>query len=722
MNRRGVVTPLVILVLVLTTVLALAITSASQTDYQQSALVGHGIRARELALAAAEEARAVVAAAAAGEWKEELLAACAKQAGSLTDPLPPEDQRLLERDLALPAAAALVVAAGGELRQARATFTGFRHIGYGPDDLFLRDGAYYQAPEETGLEAAGTRRAARDWIGYVRLDVKVAFGRAERGVSEIHDVKIVSLAPPAPEFGLCSWMANTDETARREALVKGGAFHLFAGGQGRAYVRGPFDVATYGYKDGTGGRSVGRATASLRPSTWWGWQAVPGPRAAVIPRENIGGLPLSSPAQGRPEKESSSIVYWGLGENLYQGLVDHDPGILLENGSQYVCESRRWDDRDRPFSLFGDPEVTGDFELPRTVWGHTNADGSLEWRGPGDQITGGDARVGNDATPPGSSENDRDGLYTEGDLRMTCRIAKLESGHTNPVREVLGDLVGSLGDLLPGEAHYSVSAPEERSWPYGLHHEFEREGSLWQAIARSFRFFLDVALILTGAGVIDIGLMADGALSEAGTIAVNAATKLEELTRQPAQQLPAGGSVDTSKVSKLLPPRWRPAGRAVTRRYRSLAEVLEKSGGALALDGVVECTALDAQEVLEYQGRGLLYTANPEAKLPGRVMPVAATDWLTIQHESSAEMLSFEPARADGDAVRASVYASQGVRAEGRLEIQGNLTCGFINKSRIPRTGRVDVRYATDVLRGAFDDADWYAVAVSNRICQSVEW
>jgi hypothetical protein len=475
------------------------------------------------------------------------------------------------------------------------------------------------------------------------------------------------------------------------------------------------------------------ATHSLRHGPWWGWQLVPGPRDSIIPYQDIAGIPVEARDPGRPDQGSrKGAVISKIGEMIYGSAIDHDPGLLLESGSQYLCESADANDRKtKPFSLYGDPQgdERGDFDLPRCVWARLKIDAdkkqSLDVLGNSDDVAKGEAHVSD--APDGSRENDRDGLYVEGDLLAKCRVATLTvTMHETPLSKI-----PLVGDVIPVIVDYDV-ATTKTTWPYGLHYEHVRKDSLWNAIVKSFEFFLEVAEVLSGLGVIDIGLTgADGALSPLAQQAAETAKQLEDLTKTGKQSVPST-ALDGAALGKLYPPRYRPMGRAVTRRYAKLADLVG-AAGELALDGVIECADWSGVTGLLYRGRGVLYTGAPSPRLPATVSAGEKDDtsWLTVHHESrhgdpqGSNMLEIAAGDPKQDGVRASVYASQGVTCDRATTITGNLVCERINKAWIPRDASVTVDYDNAVLRRpdpqAFDADEWRAVVVSPRVCQTVE-
>jgi hypothetical protein len=175
----------------------------------------------------------------------------------------------------------------------------------------------------------------------------------------------------------------------------------------------------------------------------------------------------------------------------------------------------------------------------------------------------------------------------------------------------------------------------------------------------------------------------------------------------------------------------------VTRRYATLGEIPAlKRGESIALDGIIGVKQMSWTEPLSYTGRGVLYTSGG-AKLPGLIVPDAqkpgtASSLLSIHvdgavtgADSGEQMLELTNVTGDSNVV-ASVYSTQGVRCDGQATIAGNLVCGLINKGKIGPNGGVTVHYAAEQLRKpekkSWHDGSWHVVAVSPRVCQSVEW
>lgn len=724
-RRAGLALPLVILTFIVTAVLAIAHISATQSSYAQDALVAHGLVARDLALAAVEEARGVAAdAIASGAWRAELLDACTTKASDTESPVPGPDailtKDLLAPNLLLPEAVRLAGTQSGAITQAQVEFIGFRRIGYDVNGCFLDPESYYRAPAESKLDDGDKHPEAADYIGYYRLTVQATFGRATRSFSELHDVKIVSTAPPAREFVLFSDQSTNGTPGEfvQDGLSAGGPYRLYPSGTGRVFVRGPFVADTEGYPTGVGGASPTQSTSYL-DDRWNGWEGVPSPRAGVrkTPRF-LGIIPTlwDKPPQGRPRMTQDSNLFAALATQFLGSIIDVDPGFTMTDGTEYFCESRDADGR--AFSICGDPTADGSNGCGPDMFRGIHVvvrNGKLKVVGSSDDVSHGVAPLS--ALGP-DDPDEQHALVPEGQLKARVGKAKLTfrtSGPSIPLP--------IIGDALK-KAHYDVTVTEGEPVRYGLYFEPERTENGWAAFLGALFDAGKIALlILGGLGEID---------PETAQSAMNGVSSLETLTSDLDAQVKPGNETGTTSdpAKNAYAPGWRPLGRAVTRRYSDLTKLIAAMGGTLALDGVVAVDRAKVTEPIAYAGRGVLQLRGKASKLPGVIVPApgrpTGADWLTIQDERARStahegksMIDFAP-DPGGGAVVASIAATEGIGSSGAVEVYGNLTCAFPNKDKV--RGSVTVRYHKDALKpDPKTAADWMAVVASPRTCQFTE-
>lgn len=306
--RRGMIIPLVILALIVMSLLGTWLMWSSTSHYQQTGKVAASVKCAEVLAAAAEEARAVLydrlnrPGATPPPWHTELQAKLAVAN--------PGSGVLLTKDLKagglVERTRAIASAMGCEITSASVELCGFKRLSVESRGLFEDPKVYYRDPDGVLDPNPDAKLApSREWIGCARLKVGARYGGYTRVQIATFDVKVVDVAPPAREFTLFSFLSTerglpggpgTDDYGNND-LRRGGPLWLFSRGEGRVFVRGPFQVDTVGYPNGTGGMNPGGGTSSLPNSTWHGWAVVPAVRDGMVCRSgptiiNFGAPPM----------------------------------------------------------------------------------------------------------------------------------------------------------------------------------------------------------------------------------------------------------------------------------------------------------------------------------------------------------------------------------------------------------------------------------------------
>jgi hypothetical protein len=748
--RHAMIIPMVIMALVIMSILGVVLMSSSTSEYAQSALVAYGLRARELAIAALEEAQGSVYdllnrpdPVPDPAFRQRVFDACAAAAGSGNrGPVMPAIDLMAGGFVRR--ALALAGASGGTIAKAEAELLGFRPVEYSRDsggvDAFRVQDSFYTDPDGKLDPPGEPDRVAppREFVGYVRIRVEARFGKVSRLLSQVHDVKIVQAVPPAREFVVFSALSTfrgqpggppSDDYGNQD-LNQGGALKIFANGRGRIFLRGPYTLETEGERGnwtrGAGGAQP-RLTNEYFDDRWHGWKMIPALRDGIVSRAGPPIINFGLPA-ARPDSRSGWRVLPGGIRLLIGGLgvvLDDDPGYYILDGQKWYCETRGGVNP-RSFSICGEPVVGAGLNLFRGVV-VKNSGGN---RAPiGDVL----------AVWPGSDVNGLPDLGGNEDL-LTVEPEGALIGRYNVARYTYDQIDFLLGTYERYRLHRDGTAAGR----YGIHWEPRREESYWSRLvgdllAQGMRIALFAAapmLPLSGLEIFIIGVVTGITATDMSTMLLNA------LGLGPGR---LGGltNVETSRVRKALPPDFRPLSRMVTRRYPSLAMLppLLRPGPppVLVLDGVLGFDNLSAVVPFFYRGKGFMFTeAIVPPRMPAPISPVArqgltaannTMDYLTIYHGAPGEnaylggsMLNIEPSGgASSGTVVASVFSTQGVRSSRRVVIQGNLVCGYVNKSRIPSSGTVHVKYQPGRLsaadRAQYRDGRWHVIALSHRPC-----
>ncbi|MBI4872226.1 MAG: hypothetical protein HY814_11740 [Candidatus Riflebacteria bacterium] len=712
-TKSGFVFPVVLVSLAIFAIVGMTMMFSGTSEYQQTAVVTHGLVANQLAQGVLEEMRAIVydrvndVDPAKAVWRQEVIDA-AKSSGSGTGKL--------EKDLKaeLPESQSMIDAmkgpsgAGAELLEAKVTFHNFHAIRYATKDTYEVDDVYYHFP---GLDAKKPEAPnKRDYIGYYNAQVAVRFGKAKKYFAVTHDVKIIDVSPPAREF--CVFAFNVfkqeHEGYLKECLNKGGAMHFYSGDAGRMFIRGPYFLDISDHPKGVGGHKPEKGMGAAPPdpsfcntNEWWNWTMLP------APHEGLMGGSFNNRSPARPDDTSgTSASFNAFGFDLFNG----DPGINMPTGQQWFVGNVAWGKTN--FSIWGAPDKGRDYiKFPRCLKNKYNDQG---------QKTGSEPYEGGLG---GLSGGDESSVITcEGDgLIGNYNVAAFKSWEVK-IPPVVGAKI----------KHYSVDVDRSKTVnvPYGFRWEKEREGaSGWLSLA------IDIISLATiwmgGFGSVATVLMSVGKATLQGFAAGAMAGMLFPATALP----PVGVSAaDLMRISEYgyWPTNFKPYTRCAVRAYKTLPEAMTAPDQPLLLDGVVMVDNLQMDQTLNYRGKGILScftsgTENFDAKLAGGIKRASDDSHATVVFMNSADPLSTEAMLTLGnvgstDGNDASFMVAGAIMPTGaNTVINGNLVCLALNKKHIPDSASLDVFYDTARLTsaekgGTYDAKAWIIPAVSPKI------
>jgi len=687
--RSGAVIPVVIICLVVMAILGVVLVSSATSQYMQTAKVAGELKLREVLLAALEEAHGVAydrlnrPGAAQAPWAAEVLAALEGADGPHRGVLARHD---LKGESLLPRAIAIASAMGCEITSASIELMAFKRLSVDSRGLFEDPRIYYRDADRVLDRAADDAKfePVREYVGSVRVRVSGRCGSAARTLGAVNDVKLVNVSPVAREFALFSFLSSSrqqdggpesDDYSRND-LRRGGPIRVFAGAGARIFVRGPFLVDTIGFPGGDGGTSP-PASPSYWPivgNEWWGWAQVPATHDGVLVRSGPTLVNFGMPPM-RPNGSGDWRLFKGLVTqrfgSAWADLFHDDPGYYILDGQRWYAESTSSAASD--FSIWGDP-AGGRMRPFRGVLSVYD-DSGRHPQGPSDALTAGDSL----ARP--SDEDRRWVIEPEGGLHGVYTMVEYSgSSYAKGLYEKYsiasrGQVIGRLG--LHWEKRY------ETSWLHQFVIDLVQGGTVFGTLGTELAILIPrqvaEALAVTLASWVGVDL------SEG-----NRLTDLNGIT--------------PDNLVNAFPPGYRPPARAVTRRYPRLADLVARQRQQpLLLDGVIAFDELSCDRPFAYRGRGVFYSEQTQA--PTLAAPIApATDndptsYLTLHHEGPVRqahrggaMLTLRPS-SPGQAVVASVYATQGVKPAGPLAIAGNLTCGYVNKSQIPDGAALDLYY-----------------------------
>lgn len=689
--RSGMIIPVVTICLIVMAILGVVLMTNATSQYMQTAKAAAGLKMREIALGALEEATAVAydrlsrpptpsASASPPPWHKELLDAL----NATSAPGGVLVKHDLKSEGLLPRTQAIVSSQQCEIASASVELLGFKRLSVESSGLFEDAKVYYRDPDgKLDLASDPKLNPVKEWIGSMRLRVTARSDRSSRTLTKVADVKVVDVAPPAREFVLFSFLSASKDQARgpesddfyQNDLRRGGPVRLFAHGTGRIFVRGPFLVDTAGYPGGQGGKRPPR-TASYSPTAeneWWGWHQVPSTHDGIVTRAGPAVVNFAIPPM-RPDTRDEWRLFKGLvTERLgsaFADWFDDDPGYYILNGQRWYSESTTSDAQ--MLSIVGDP-VNGQMEPFRGVL-VTYENGQR--------------------TPHGSSEP----------LHQGASLSKPPDEDKRWVVEPEGGLYGVYnvveyyGDtILKGTyQEYSLTGKGRVIGRLGLHWEKCYELGWFN------QFVIDLisgGTIFAPLGVIPT-LLISRAVAEDVTTTLASWVGVDWSHRNMLTDL---SGITPDRLTNALPPGYRPPARAQTRRYPSLKGLVTRLGQQpVLLDGVIGFDDLSCDRPIAYVGRGMFYSEQVSA--PTLTAPISSpipddpVSYLAVHHAGpvaqahrGGAMLNINP--GSGPTVNAAIYATQGVKPSGAVRINGSLTCGYLNKSQIPGGASLSVIY-----------------------------
>jgi hypothetical protein len=697
--RHGAIIPVVILALIVMAILGTWLMWQSTSNYSQMTRVAWSLRCREVLAAAMEEARAaaydrlnrtMALRPAPGEparepnlvWHAELLTAL-RRAGA-TIPRGVLVSHDLKREGLLPRTTAIASANSSEITSASAELLGFKRLSVDDNGLF-EDGRIYYRDTDRKLDPAGADAKftpPMEWVGTLRLRVTVRSGTHTRTLANVLDVKVVDINASAREFVLFSYLSSargtehgpTSDEYLRWDLRRGGAMHLHGLSTGRIFVRGPFLVDTVGFTNGTGGPVPENPTTSNWNTEWWGWGLVPATRDGIMERAGPALVNFSMPPM-RPDRTGRRRALVGLVTgrfgSAWQEWFNDDAGYYIKDGQRYFCESTDTDAR--IFSITGRPGAPNLFRGLLVDYVERRRD-----------VVGTSERFVRGSTllrPPAYDEDRRYAIEPEGGLNGVYGVVRFA-----------GDSYG-----FGAYQYYRLTQLSAMQGRLGLHWERKYTTSwLEQFVTDLLRLPAVIGTVgLIPAALIPSSIAQKVAVAVLGFVGINARPNvLTELSR-----------IRPDEIANTMPPNYRPPARSVTRRHARFSALKgqREDGVPVVLDGIVAFEELDGTRPFKYGGRGVIYSESSSApSLVAPISPVRAGDpqaSLVIHHEGPVPgahegraMLNLRASRG-GNNVLASIYATQGVKPQGNVNIIGTLVCGYVNKSRFPTDASLDVHY-----------------------------
>lgn len=743
-SRCGFFLPTVFVVLIIFVILGLTMMFSGTSEYQQTAVVIHGMKANQMVMAVLEELQTVVydrvnhPDPTISVWRPAVLSA-SKNGTEYSEDLTEDAESLLESRILVEEDLK------GKVRKAKVTFHGWRRIKYSSEDRYDVDDVFYNME---GLDVE-TPKAPDDRYGYYTLRVAVEYGKALRSYTVTHDIKIIDVSPPAREFALFNFQPLGEDQRQytMKDLNEGGDFRVFANGKGRVFIRGPYVLKTSDHPQGVGGwRPEKKDNTYPLALSWWQWNAAPPFRDGQLQ----GGL-FSSEPPARPKKASDSrirpdisgilgivggaflgplgaAVGSALGSMADDAMRGGDPGFLMPDGEQgWFAGAIPWGQQ--TFSILGDPEgkVGGQLHLFRGLKNKYDENfrliGSEPFNGEASGFTGG---MGSSVEPEGG------GLLGE---YHVVKFNKETKKYIVVTRE-----------------KYSTSKQAGRPIlaPYGIRFE-EKRGSVGGGFSAWLSLGIDAIMAGAMAGAFDAGfgggeatfsvlgqeaITAGGAEAVAygliGTLANQNAAQVFSNQLVATDTIPAtglsAGDLTASFKDGFFPPNFKPYARAATRHYDTLEDAMPADGSPVLLDGVVLVDRLNTDKPLQYIGKGIIasYSSgtdeNIEPKIGGPIQRMTEESHLTLAYITGASTDGL----IDGDAMlelgnsqnEASIVSSQGVKSSQQIAIQGNLVTQVMNKSKIPAGGGVHVFYDVDRLfpSDTSDREDWLMISVSPKV------
>lgn len=736
--------PIVLVVFMIMAILGTFLMFSGTSEYSQSALAAYGLRARELAMAGLDESRGWVydqvnrPGGGTPPLKQQLYdqIAARVQAGDRGDLLGPIDLG----SSAIPWTLALATRSGGRIEKARVVFYGFRKLEYDTTGLFANPSIFYKDPTGT-FDRSGVP-IPMEYQGYYRIEITARYGDVRRTLTSNHDVKVVMATPFARQFALFSYLPSRsigpgsppDGSFARNDLNRGGSFKVYPNREGRVFVRGPFVVESEGKADASGGKRPG-VSPWYPHGSWWRWSGVPAVRDLIIMRSGLGPISFANDPK-RPDNNNDSAFLVTIIRMLFGGLAGSiDPGYAALNGQQIYAEFRNADGggaASKTFSIVGNPAGSRYSMYRGLLYRYEeNAQATL--------IPGYDVRrlMGTGFALPGAAPGNDESRWViepEGNLlgvysRFRYRYWETPDCGFIPCPPLFGN--------------YEMRFQGHSLARYGMHWEKKYTQSWLNFFLGSLflagRIFLTVAFGFDVTTLMGIPLITpDGFLTGPGlgmilgTVGAGIGASLTNPDRPPPL-----GQPNITATQNVYPPDFRVVARSITRYYTALQALpsMQLPEPTLTVDGVIGFDDMSTDRSFAYQGSGVIYSDNPAPPTltaPIAPHPLNMNDRVFFHYGGPVEnahggnqMLRIRSAAGGGATVVGSVYSTQGVEPEPghRIQVVGNLTCGFINKSSIPDNGAVDVNYDLDRLQGdrpedfqRFSNGSWHVISVSHRM------
>lgn len=369
-NRKGVLIPIVMVVLTVFLILIFIMIRTSTETYTGVALINHRLHARMIAFAVVEEAAVLVRQGIAHEaisgrktqlWqRNDILAAIFSQRGEhlidikdqiktidylygtvTKDPYELYDpggfsggERVLsqKKETNLP-----------KVLSATVRFHNFKNIQFSHMNIYNNPAAYYINPLGFG---SGPPRG--DYFGFYTVEVKVQFGVVEQVLQVTRDVKIVNNEPIARAYAFFS----TDPPHLQKQgsdLNSPGKLYVNAANKGRIFIQGPYIIDVEGAPDGTSHPEPGGLgyPAPANNGTWEGFAFLPTPRAITT-------CSAMSSSIDRPDSSSGGGVTIGIGSDCFAFNAGSDPALkAMPETQNYWAASAKLGSQN--FSIAGMP-------------------------------------------------------------------------------------------------------------------------------------------------------------------------------------------------------------------------------------------------------------------------------------------------------------------------------------------------------------------------------
>ena len=664
----------------------------------------------------------------------------------------------LDLSKAIPRSTELVTEEDGLIEECSIRYEGFRKIVFTPEGKWVDgDEPYYRREE---LES-NPIDVPIHYQGYVTIRITSLCGLRDRGpqirrtLESTHDIKILNQAPMARYF--VAWQSNStkvnpeDENselmpAQQDDLRQGGGLKIYPEGA-RVMAVGPYQVDTFGWTNGTGGRTRPTASDSYLSFTgspsniWHGWSTIPSLRAGPIQASLFG-----SPSPARPQKTTDFKI--GLFDDILDtftfGAWDSnvvDPGYaILYKPLTYYCANEPISKQDNGFSLIGEPS--------QSLAAYSDLSGSafsgLFFRCEGEDIKEQGTVLVDSGSYPNFSVGDKETLLISPEVNIKSMCNKVDYSSW----EFMG---------LAGYELNLSGAPIK--YPYGL---FYMKDIKEPPLAVLGRVLLQMAMF---AGSVVVGGALGGAWGFGQTvqrILVGVAVtglvgglmtlfKPETITASGESEAPPANCFPSNYCYEPM--------RLVTRFYENLNEIPtfqnppEEADGVrrrvLHLDGNLCVFDMENTGSFYYKGKGSIIIKPEEAEqdvtVEGPVfkrtahavagdMIVNVNDHLNIRcavsdnssaanSEAKEQMvIKLSDGVSDPDAspmIEASVFSPHGVRPDDDTTawIVGNLICGYFNKRKIKDTSKLRVIYDRAFKSYALtaNEAGWNNICLSFR-------